>query len=269
MSNRFPQKQLANSGRHSLREVLLAGMATDMKRARIDDGGGSADPEEDPNPNPEPEPALAEEEPEEPRLYAVTIPIPRVHVPPAYNPLPGHQVQDDAERPFLPYNNGWPAIPENRFQRFPPNEDALLDDVCQEMAAAMLTERGLYDALYTRVAAKIESSELLLPEYRDKILQGSDTFEALLCMNNALSQSGSGRDSYIDFLPDPPPDYQRRSERTYKLCIELRNLVDGLQEGRWHFSADIADMNGHVQDAAFQIDPRDAPLQPMFGAQQV
>lgn len=264
MSNRFPQKQLGNSGRHSLREVLLAGMSTEMKRARIDDGGGSADPEEDP----EPEPALAEAEPEAPRLYAVTIPIPRVHVPPAYNPLPGHQVQDDAEMPFLSFSNSWPAMPENRFQRFPSNEDAPLDEVCQAMAAVMLTERGLYEALYVRVAASLRSSELLLPEYREKILQGSDTFEALLCMNNALSQSGSGRDSYIEFLPDPPPNYQRSAERTYKLCIELRNLVDALQEGRWHFSDRIADMNAYVQEAAFQIDPRDPPLPPMYGSQQ-
>lgn len=248
------------AGGHSLRAVLMAGMATEMnadKRARTDGGGPSAGPA-----------AAADDDEEE--LYAVSIAIPRVAVPPAT--LPGHNVMPGTdEQPFV-QPQVLPATADIEYRRFPLNYTDELDSVCAGAAAASLSEKGIYERLYMRVKQKMGQTAPpfindISPAQVASIQQSSDTLESLLLMNNALSQSET-QNAYIDFMPPQGVDGTPSLEqRTFGLCVQLRNLVEGLKNGHWNAAKGNANFNAYVRDLANTLDPRDLPPWSFGGAQ--
>lgn len=239
MSSR-PGAPGASAGGHSLRDVLAAGMATEMdtgpymKRARAPCADNDFE------------------------LYAVTIAEARIYRPPPVE-SDDHTYERDDDQPFVQPQT-LPPTPEIVYHRYPKNGQAELDVVCHEAARDMLTEDGLYERLWAQVVKKMEDNQPASMDISDvqEVANDSHGFKALLCMNNALTRSPD-QAPYIDWEDTQWHGVLGVDARAFGLCFELRNLVQGLMDGQWHHDGEKTDVKWFVRSTALACDPRDRP----------
>ena len=255
------------AGTHSLHHVLAAGLATAMmKRSSAGDDGpnasrartSSADresmPEMERDSGSEGESNKQEVAAQAGDDFAVTIAVPRLHTPVVEESVYG--TVDYSSKPFVTPTS-FAAVPEVTYRRFPTAGTASLKDVCREAAEATLTENTIYQNLWHKVRDKLDANPDRLTLYKESIGEDSYTFEALLCMKNALFRSDD-REPYLTFAANANvPDQEKR---TFELCVQLRGLVQGLEQGCWHASGNIDNMGQYVNDMDYEIDPRDVPV---------
>lgn len=252
MSSR-PGIPVSSAGGHSLRDVLAAGMATEMD-TEMDTG-------------PYMKRARAPCEDNEFELYAVTIAKARVYQPPQEE-SDNHPYAYGDDKPFV-QPQSLPCTPEIEYRRYPEDGQAQLDEVCQKAASDMLTEDGLYRRLWEKVVQKMKNNQPVSMSSSNvqKVANNLFGFEALLCMNNALTRSPD-QPPYIDWDETGLREIHDVETRVFGLCIELRNLVEGLMYGQWHHSGEKPDIKTFVNFTAHSCDPRDPPTPQWESAQR-
>lgn len=249
MSSR-PGAPGASAGGHSLRDVLAAGMATEM-----DAGPNRKRACEAPSDN-----AL--------ERYAVTI----AH---AYIRQP-HPVESDDHPYDRPDDQSFvqPQFPtptlELEYIRYPKDGQAELDAICHAAARDMLTEDGLYERLWRQVVQKMEDKSPANMDICDvqEVANDAYGFKALLCMNNALTES-QDQPPYIHWQDTQWYGLTGVDARVFGLCHQLRNLVQGLMKGEWHHDGEKPDIKSYVRWVAQMCDPRDPPTRQVSAAQRV
>lgn len=182
--------------------------------------------------------------------YAVTIATAHIYQP-----------GETGDEPFMT-PTPTPNAPLVTYTRYPEyGETVSLDMLCRTVASGMLTNLGLYHSLWDMLAEKIKK-EGTVPirsgTYVKAILNTPFSFEALLCMNNALTRSSDKR-PYIDWPTiewGADANDSKNKADVFGLCFELRNLVEGLKHGQWHSCGEKPSMRWHVVRMAEFCDPR-------------
>ncbi len=232
----------APTGR-SLDQVLRAGLAvsnypgeTGRKRDRHDA-----------------EPSMAASTPPgppEPPGYAVTVNVPEIQ-----------SMSIELRSDFgVDTHTSWAVTQETSWRQFPatiklelPNAGASsLDRIVSDLIEEMLSPEcmNVYNTLCVNLGATLEKDQSRIPEYRKKVIENCTSFEAAMCLMNAL-KTREGRQRFLR-LESYNPDDKEKALHVYLTLIELFKV---LSAGEWHAQGGHDDMAKYIEAAMESIDP--------------